>query len=273
MPDASDVLLFAAFWSVLFALAGAEVARPFQTAPKEGKGRLTTNFGFGLVNAILFALLPLWGTAGALWAAENGVGLMNRLAVPAAAAFVVTLLVRSLAIYLVHRALHAVPLLWRLHRVHHCDTAIDVSTSFRHHSLELLFSASVMTALAVLLGLSAPALLTYETLAIGSGLFTHANMRVPARIDAALRWLIVTPAMHLVHHSAEQAETDSNFGELFSFWDFLLGTYRGPGPEHLQAMRIGLGDAHDAQAASLWHQIKSPLAGERWARELVDERI
>ena len=152
------------------------------------------------------------------------------------------------------------PLLWRIHQIHHCDTAIDLSTSFRNHPVTPLVQAAILASVAVLLGLWVPALILYEIISSGLVLLTHANLHL-GRGEPYLRWLIVTPQMHHVHHSAVQHETDSNFGDVFSVWDRLFGTYCARNVEEVRAMRIGLGDSHDPRAGSLVHQLRLPLLG------------
>ena len=249
----------AGFLALMILLALAELARPLHLAPVEGKGRLTANFGLGILNALLFAALPLSTLLAAEWARLHQTGLTHWLAFPAWAPIALTLLLRSLANYGLHRAAHAVPLLWRLHRVHHCDTAVDLSTGLRHHPGEVLYVAVVLAALAILCGFSVPALAGYELAAAIFALLTHANLRLPGWLDTSLGWLFATPALHHVHHSSSRAETDSNYGECLILWDRLFGSYRRLGPDALRATRFGLGDAHDGDAPRLLAQLAAPL--------------
>jgi sterol desaturase/sphingolipid hydroxylase (fatty acid hydroxylase superfamily) len=146
-----------------------------------------------------------------------------------------------------------------VHRVHHADTAVDLSTGFRHHPLELLYVAVCYLAMAVVLGLSPIALIAYEGAAVLLSLWSHANLRLPQAADRLLAAVLVTPALHHVHHSAHQTETDSNYGELFSLWDRLFGTLTRLDEDQLRAMRAGLGAEHDAAAAHLGRQLLLPL--------------
>lgn len=238
----------AGFLALMILLALAELARPLHRAPREGKGRLTANFGLGILNALIFAALPLSTILAAEWARLHQIGLDRWLAFPTWGAVALTLIVRSLANYGLHRAAHAVPLLWRLHRVHHCDTAVDLSTGFRHHPAELLYVAAGLAGLAVLCGFSVPALVGYELVAATFALWTHANLRLPGWLERGMGWLFATPALHHVHHSAAQPGTDRNYGEVLILWDRLFGTYRRLPPNALRESRFGLGDAHDADA-------------------------
>jgi sterol desaturase/sphingolipid hydroxylase (fatty acid hydroxylase superfamily) len=263
LADQANWLPFLLFWPILIAVAAAELWRPLYVGRSEAKSRIPVNVAFGLINAGFAALLPISTVLAAAWAQRNGVGLLHRVDAPPAAAIGATVAVRSLATYLVHRASHALPWLWRIHRVHHADTALDLSTGLRNHPLELAIVAPALAAVTVAAGLDPLTLAVYETVALPFNLWTHANLRVPQRVDHRLRLLFVTPAMHHVHHSARRAETDSNYGDVFSLWDRFFGTYRMLDEQGLQTARFGLGDAHDPQAASLGAQMLSPLRRER----------
>ena len=252
LPMAAGLLL-------VIVVLGLELALPLHRAPKEGKGRLIANFGLGAINFSLFAILPLSSVLAAGFAQRQGFGLLNAIALPAAAAFVATILARSLVSYALHVLSHRAPLLWRMHRVHHADTAVDLSTGFRHHPLELLVAAACHGAAAALLGLSVPALVAYEAAAVALSLWSHANLRLPARVERLAAFVFVTPAAHHVHHSARRHETDSNFGEVFLFWDWLFGTLRRRDQGEVAAIPFGLGAEHDADAASLVRQLASPF--------------
>jgi sterol desaturase/sphingolipid hydroxylase (fatty acid hydroxylase superfamily) len=252
-------LAFAAFWVVLFLLAAAELWRPLHEAKEEPAGRIPGNVALGLINAALGAALPLSTVLPAAWAARHGVGLLNRVALPTAAIVVATILIRNLATWLVHRASHAVPLFWRAHRVHHCDVRLDLSTGFRNHPLELVYVVPWLAAVTIAVGLDPATLAAYEAVAIAFSLWTHANLRLPAAVDSRLRLVLVTPAMHHVHHSSRRAETDSNYGDVLSLWDRLFGTYRELAEPDLRATRFGLGDDYDPGASSLVRQLRSPF--------------
>jgi sterol desaturase/sphingolipid hydroxylase (fatty acid hydroxylase superfamily) len=245
----------ALFLVLLAALAAAELIAPARREAAEASGRLPTNFGFGLINGALATLLPLSAVIAAGWAREQGIGLFNVYPLPMAALVLATFAMRSLLAYWLHRLFHRSLWLWRVHRVHHCDTALDLSTGFRSHPIELALVAGSAAAAAVLLGLSPEALLAYEIAAIVVVLGTHANFKISERLDRALRSLLVTPAMHHVHHSAHQPQTDSNYGEVLSLWDRLFGTYSEPRTD----IRLGLGDSYDGEAASLPRQLLLPF--------------
>jgi sterol desaturase/sphingolipid hydroxylase (fatty acid hydroxylase superfamily) len=263
IDDAWAWLPLAAVCLLLLALLVLETRRPIHSAPKEGKGRLVANFGLGAVNFGLFALLPLSSVLPAEYARQEGIGLLNALAPPTAAAVVATLLARSLISYALHVLAHRVPLLWRMHRVHHSDTAVDLSTGVRHHPFELLFAASCHAAAALMLGLSVPALVAYEAAAVALTFWSHANLRLPAQVERLAAFIFVTPAAHHVHHSARRAETNSNYGEVLLVWDWLFGTLHRRDHREVAAMPIGLGADHDREAASLVRQLVLPFRRER----------
>src|SRR5262245_36872868 len=176
----------------------------------------------------------------ALFAKAQGWGLFNYLKLAAWLAFPIALLLLDLAIYLQHRIFHHVPVLWRLHRMHHADLDIDVTTGARFHPIEIFLSLGIKFMVIVTLGAPALAVLVFEIGLNASSMFNHSNVRISPALERVLRWLVVTPDMHRVHHSIVRRETDSNFGFNFPWWDRLFRTYR-PQPEagH-QQMTIGI---------------------------------
>lgn len=241
--------------AVFLVLAGIEAWRPMVERPIEARGRLRTNFALGFLNMALAALLPLTAPAAALWAQQAQIGLLNQIDIPVWASAVATVITASFAQYAFHRAAHAWPWLWRLHRAHHADTAVDLSTTLRNHPLELAVLAPWQCAVAIVVGQSAVVLIVYQTVAVAFGLWTHANVHLGARLDRWLRQVVVTPAMHHRHHSAYQPETDSNYGDIFPHWDRLFRTYDAAESDEVAVMRRGLGDAADAKAGRLRHQL------------------
>jgi sterol desaturase/sphingolipid hydroxylase (fatty acid hydroxylase superfamily) len=250
-----------AFWVSLVILAGLETLIP-QGSGTNRELRWPTNFTLGAINMGLTPLIPVSAVVAAQWAEGNGVGLLNTLkladpwwwvVVPAA-----TLLIRSLSGYLAHVALHKIPLLWRIHRVHHFDMAIDISTGLRSHPAEFVFAFAVAVSVSVAFGLDPATLIAYETIDLVFSLFTHANIRLPGWLDALLRPIFTTPRWHLVHHSSYQPQTDSNYGTVFSFWDRLFGTYGELGEHGADEFEMGLREVRDSRASSLLWQLKSP---------------
>ena len=183
---------------------------------------------------------PVVAVGLALVAQERGWGLFNVLDVPAWVAFLVSVLALDLAIYLQHVMFHAVPALWRLHRMHHADLEFDVTTGLRFHPIEILLSMGIKLAVVAALGPPAVAVLVFEVLLNATAMFNHSNIRIPAAIDRLLRLIVVTPDMHRVHHSIHPSETNSNFGFNLPWWDRLLGTYRPQPLDGHEAMTIGI---------------------------------
>jgi sterol desaturase/sphingolipid hydroxylase (fatty acid hydroxylase superfamily) len=254
----SDVIWFAAFWGGLAILGALEVMIPaFQRSP-ERLHRWPTNFSLGIINSIVMPLAPVSAVWGADWAYTGGVGVLNQIAHPWWIAVAVTLAVRSLAGYLVHVLMHKVPLLWRLHRVHHLDTHIDISTSLRSHPAEYLMTLVVIVPAAIVFGMTPWVLIIYELADTMVSVFSHANLRMPQGLDRWLRWVMVTPNMHSLHHSSYQPETDSNYGTVFTFWDRLFRTYRDAPARSYDELQIGLTEIRDQRAWDLLWQLKSP---------------
>jgi len=185
------------------------------------------NLGLGTINAVALGLLaaPLlrWAT---MWAEAWGIGLARVLPLPEAAAIGLALVAFDGWMYLWHRANHVVPLLWRFHRLHHSDAAMDATTTVRFHPGELAISTLLRLAVLPVLGLRIEQLLVYEVVLFPVILFHHSNVRFPEKIDRVVRTILVTPAMHRVHHSRRQIETDSNYGSVLSIWDRLGHSFR-----------------------------------------------
>ncbi len=260
----TDSLGFLAYWAVLALFAGLEAFTPAFRQPPQREKRWPTNLGLGIVNMMLTPLVPVSAVLGAQWAQHHGIGLLNIADVPLWLAVIATFAIRDFAGYLFHVLMHKVALFWRMHRVHHFDTQLDVSTSLRHHPLEFAAMFFTMVPVAILFGLDPWALAAYEIVLGITDAFSHANLRLPKSVDQPLRRLLVTPNMHCLHHSSFQPETDSNYGQVFSLWDRLFGTYSAAPGAGYGAMQIGLAEIRDERASDLWWQIKSPaLAIER----------
>jgi sterol desaturase/sphingolipid hydroxylase (fatty acid hydroxylase superfamily) len=256
-----DWLPYAGFGALLLLLFAAELAWPLHPAPKGGSVRVIANFALGLLDALILAALPVSTLLAASWARDHGFGALNLVAWPRPLEAAIALAAWSLAIYLIHVAAHRLPWLWRLHRIHHADTAVDLSTGLRHHPLEVLVNALLLAGLAMLLGLDPAAIAVYAVAAAGFALWTHANLRLPGWLERGLRLALVTPAMHHVHHSARREETDSNYGDVILLWDRLFGTCRTLPLAEVRQARIGLGDADDAGAGRLLVQLAAPFRG------------
>jgi sterol desaturase/sphingolipid hydroxylase (fatty acid hydroxylase superfamily) len=224
------------------ALAAAfEGIAPRRTPSLPLRGRWLRHFALALFDPLLVrALLPLLEVGAAVAAAEAGFGLFHRIDAPRWLAAVVSLLALDAVRYGQHRLLHRVPLLWRLHRMHHTDVDYDFTTALRFHPLESLVTASVGVLAVAALGAPVEAVVANQVLFVAAVLFAHANVRLPGGLDRALRLVLVTPDMHRVHHSARPDETDSNYGSVFPIWDRLLGSYVPEPAQGHDAMTIGL---------------------------------
>ncbi len=213
--------------------------------------RWSSNFAIGLFNAALHKwLLSLAGIGVALTAGHYEWGLLSLLPLPDAIEILLTIAVLDAVYYWIHRLYHVTPLLWRVHLVHHSDQDFDVSTAFRHHPFEAIISLSLVIPIVALLGLPPLGVLWFLILRSVVFYFEHANLKLPAALDSKLRWCIVTPEMHRIHHSTIRCETDSNFGDLFPFWDRLFGTYRHQPAGGHEGMTLGLDYLNDPR--ELW---------------------
>lgn len=254
--ESAQMLLFVA----LFALFGvAEALAPRRPAPAKRRRRWPTNLLLTALNVAFLSLLPVSFLGVAMWARERGVGLLNLVELPLALLVAANLLGRGFISFATHWLMHRVPLFWRVHRVHHIDTELDVSTTVRFHPLEFLIGLLPGAPLVALLGLAPWLLVLYELLDAAINVFSHSNVRVPRRLDRALRYLVVTPDLHRVHHSSHQPETDSNFGAVFPVWDLVFGTFRTETREPAESMRLGLDEVRDERAHRLRWLLASPL--------------
>ncbi len=253
-----NVAGFVGFWAFVALLLSLETWIPaFQKRADRGY-RWPTNFGLGAMSAGLLLITPVSTISAAEWASRTSVGVLNQIAVPPWVSMCGTLAVYSLGVYLLHVIEHKIPWLWRLHRVHHLDTHLDVSTSQRHHPLELIVNVLILVAVTIILGLTPAVIMIYEGTEAVLDFFSHANFRLSESLDRIVRWVLVTPNMHGLHHSSHQLETDSNYGSVFTIWDRLFGTYRAEPAWGYEKLQIGLKEIRDDRAWNLWWQMKSP---------------
>jgi sterol desaturase/sphingolipid hydroxylase (fatty acid hydroxylase superfamily) len=236
-------------------------------APRRGQaiGRWTrwpNNLGVVVVDTLVVRVLfPTAAVGMALVAEEHGWGLFNLLPVPSWAAVLISVVLLDLAIYAQHVAFHAVPVLWRLHRMHHADLEFDVTTGVRFHPVEIVLSMLIKFTVVVALGAPAVAVLIFEVLLNATSMFNHGNVRLPGWADRILRWAVVTPEMHRVHHSVLRRETDSNFGFNLPWWDRLFGTYRAQPEAGHGGMTIGIEQFRDLRELRLDRMLLQPLRG------------
>ncbi len=248
------------FLGIFAAVALWELAAPRRALSQPRWLRWYANIGIVVFNTVAVRLIfPLVPVALAVIAADRGWGFLNLVALPLWLEIVIAVLVLDLVIYLQHVMFHAVPALWRLHRMHHADLDFDVTTGSRFHPFEIILSVLLKLAAVVVLGPPAVAVVVFEVLLNGTSMFNHGNLRLPPGLDRVLRWAIVTPDMHRVHHSDIPAETNSNFGFNLPWWDRLFGTYRAqPGLGH-EAMTIGLDAFRDGAELHLHNMLVQPF--------------
>jgi len=238
----NDPAIRLGFFLGMFALMAAwELIAPRRVPGVSKPVRWTHNISIAIINVLLVRVLfPSAAVGVAVFAEERGTGLLNMFVIPYPLAFVLSLLALDLAMYLVHLMFHAVPALWRVHRVHHADVDFDVTTGARFHPIQILLAVPIKFAVIFVLGLPVLAVLAFETVFNALSLFNHANVRVPRTVDHILRWFLVTPDMHRVHHSVDATETNSNFSFVLPWWDRLFGTYRAQPEGGHERMAIGV---------------------------------
>ncbi|SHK03630.1 Sterol desaturase/sphingolipid hydroxylase, fatty acid hydroxylase superfamily [Ruegeria lacuscaerulensis ITI-1157] len=238
------VIRLGVFLGLFIIFASAEALRPRRPRLYGRSQRWLTNLSITLLNTAVLRLmaigLPLLAVGAALDAGQKGWGLFNHLYWPAWVEVALSILILDFAIWAQHLVTHKVPILWRLHRVHHADRDMDVTTAVRFHPIEVALSMGLKIGLVYLLGPSALAVILFEILLNGTALFNHSNIRLPTAVDAVLRQIIVTPDMHRVHHSVLRREHDSNYGFALSIWDRLIGTYVAQPEAGHDDMTVGL---------------------------------
>jgi len=251
-----------AFLGVFAVMAVWEVAAARRELRAAKGSRWFANLGITVLNTlVLRVLFPAAAVGTAAVAADRGWGVLNILQAPPAVAIIGSILVLDLVIYLQHVMFHAVPALWRLHMVHHADLDFDVTTGLRFHPLEVVLSMVIKLAAVLLLGPPVVAVLIFEVLLNATAMFNHGNVRISLALDRIVRWFVVTPDMHRVHHSVEPHETNSNFGFNLPWWDRLLGTYKAQPAAGHEAMTVGLEQFQDQSRQTLPWLVILPFSG------------
>ena len=256
-----EVLIrLSAFALVFAAMALWEIAAP-RRSPLAGRWpRWPSNIGVLLVDALVVRIfIPTAAVGAALFAAGRGWGLLHQAGLRLSLAALIGFFVLDLVIYAQHVVFHKVPMLWRLHRMHHADLEFDVTTGVRFHPIEILLSMGMKLGVVAALGMPAVAVLVFEVLLNATSMFNHGNVRLAARIDRALRWIVVTPEMHRVHHSIVPRETNSNFGFNLPWWDRLFGTYRAQPTAGHEGMTIGIAQFRDPAELRLDRMLIQPF--------------
>jgi sterol desaturase/sphingolipid hydroxylase (fatty acid hydroxylase superfamily) len=244
-------------------MALLETAAPRRARSVSRTMRWPSNLGVVALNTgAVRILFPIAAVGLALVAETRGWGLFNGIMFPRWLAIILSIVFLDLVIYLQHVMLHAVPVLWRVHRMHHADLDFDVTTGVRFHPIEIVLSMVIKLASVAALGPPAVGVLTFEVLLNGTSMFNHSNVLIPTQVDRALRLFVVTPDMHRVHHSIVVCETNSNFGFNLSCWDRALGTYRAQPAAGHEAMIIGIEQFRDPQELRLDRMLAQPFRGE-----------
>ena len=236
------ILLIMALWETFSPRRIPKVSRPY---------RWLHNMSLVILNTVLVRVVFPTATVGmALLAEKQGWGILSLLQWPLLVSVLFSVIVLDFMIWLQHVTVHAIPVLWRLHRVHHADLDYDVTTGLRFHPIEILLSMGIKFIVIIALGPPVVAVIIFEVVLNGMAMFNHGNVKLPLPIDRALRLLLVTPDMHRVHHSVEDDETNSNFGFNLSIWDRLFGTYKAQPDAGHENMHIGIRGFEEKQEVS-----------------------
>ena len=253
------------FFVGVFALVALwELAAPRRDLKLSRKQRWTANLGVVLLNTVIVRVaFPAAAVGMAALSVDKGWGLLNNFDVPFWLAVPLAVVAMDFVIWLQHVMVHAVPALWRLHRVHHADLDYDLTTGARFHPIEIVLSMGIKFATIALLGAPVLAVVGFEGLLSACAMVNHGNIRLPERGDRVLRWFLVTPDMHRVHHSVEDDESNSNFGFNLTWWDRLFGTYREQPRAGQLGMTIGIHDHTDPdEVARLPGMLLLPFKGK-----------
>lgn len=255
------ILIFA---GLFVTLAACEYFVPRRELRPVKTKRWFTNWTIVIIDSVLVRLVfKTAAVGGALWAAEKGIGLFNIISAPIWLAVIISFVALDFAVWLSHVASHKIPIFWRIHRMHHSDVDIDVTTAIRFHPIEILLSMVWKYAVVLALGAPAIAVLIFEIVLNGGAMFNHSNFKLPLWVDKILRILIVTPDMHRVHHSAIGTETDSNYGFNLSIWDRIFKTYIDQPKMGHDGMTIGLSEWQDEKPANLMWSLSVPFISKR----------
>jgi sterol desaturase/sphingolipid hydroxylase (fatty acid hydroxylase superfamily) len=260
----SEIAIRLSFFFLIFAIIAIwELLAPRRALTTSKTSRWLSNLAITFLNpATVRLVFPILAVSMALKAQQNGWGLLNHYNLPFWPAMVVAVVVLDFATYLQHVMFHAVPLLWRLHMVHHADLDFDVTTGLRFHPIEMILSMGIKLAVVVVFGPPAMAVLTFEVILNATAMFNHGNIRLPLKIDRVLRFLVVTPDMHRVHHSLLPPEANTNFGFNLPWWDRLFGTYRDQPTEGHEGMSIGLRQFRDVRRLTFPWLLVLPFIGK-----------
>jgi sterol desaturase/sphingolipid hydroxylase (fatty acid hydroxylase superfamily) len=258
------VIRLSFFTGILLIIALFEILVPRRGLTTSKPSRWFGNFGIVVIGTVAVRLVfPITAVQMALWARDHAWGMFNAMNLPYWLVVALSVMLLDFVIYLQHVMFHSVPTLWRLHMMHHADLDFDLTTGIRFHPIEIIISMGIKFAAILLLGAPALAVVLFEILLNGTAMFNHGNFYIPLGLDRLLRWFVVTPDMHRVHHSVFPSETNSNFGFNLPWWDRIMGTYRAqPSRGHLD-MTIGLNQFRDASKLTLLWILILPFIGQQ----------
>jgi sterol desaturase/sphingolipid hydroxylase (fatty acid hydroxylase superfamily) len=241
-----------------------EIMAPLR-APDTSKGiRWSNHVMLAAINmALVRVLFPVAAVALAIYASDQSIGLFNMIWAPYALTFAAGVVLLDLTVYVFHLLFHSVPVLWRIHRVHHADLDIDVSTGVRFHPIQMVIAVIIKSAVILAFGLPPLSVLTFEIASHSITLFNHGNVRLSPSVDRVLRWFIVTPDMHRIHHSIHRAETDSNFGFVLPWWDRIFGTYCAEPAAGQERMVVGIESFRTGRDLWLDRLVTNPVIDDR----------
>ena len=259
MQDPSQLRLLC-FIAVFSLCALWEYRFPRKELTQKKWFRWSNNFALVALNSVLIAvLIPIAAFQAAIIASEHGWGLFNLVSISFGFSLILCVILLDFAIYLQHLVFHRIPWLWRLHRVHHADLDIDVTTGTRFHPIEMILSMLIKIAIVISLGVPPIAVVIFEILLNASAMFNHSNGKLPLKLDTLLRKIIVTPDMHRVHHSIIVKETHSNFGFFLSIWDVIFRTYRAQPKLGHDGVIIGVPEITDRSEQRLDKMLRQPF--------------
>jgi sterol desaturase/sphingolipid hydroxylase (fatty acid hydroxylase superfamily) len=259
-----EIVIRLTFFFGIFALVAFwELLAPRRPLTTSKKVRWFSNLSITFLNPVLLRLVfPVLAVEMAITGKENGWGLLNNFDLPSWLGMVIGIVVLDLAIYLQHVMFHAIPIFWRLHMMHHADLDYDLTTGLRFHPIEIILSMGIKLAVVVIVGPPAAAVLVFEVILNTAAMFNHGNILLPAGVDRILRYFIVTPDMHRVHHSVVIRETNSNYGFNLPWWDRLFGTYCDQPAKGHKSMTIGLSQFREPKRLTLPWLLALPFIGD-----------
>jgi sterol desaturase/sphingolipid hydroxylase (fatty acid hydroxylase superfamily) len=248
------------FIAVLLTMMAWETWLPRRRRVSDRRRRTFHNLLLAFLDTLALRLVPVLSAVGAaVWAQNSRFGLLNQVAIPLWAASLLTVVAFDLLIYWQHVASHRIPILWQVHKVHHADRDLDASSGLRFHPIEIAFSMGVKCMGAILLGAPPEGVLLFEIVLNGCAVFNHSNVAIPKQVDHLMRWLMVTPDMHRIHHSVVRDETDSNFGFNIPWWDRLFRTYRHAPLGDQRVLELGLPGEPDISCETVTEMLAMPF--------------